>query len=363
MSNQHDQHDDFGGFGEESDNQTFMHGKPKPSEPGNMGQQIGDEKKSSESTSGFIAYVQPDAAPEEEGTSLKRIGFIVAATVVALALLWFILPNSQKSGNEDIIVKNDTIDEIEEAQKRDQRILDETREQDSLARVQDYLARMQLAQGKNIGNNERAEDQQYEGSEAEEPVNEKAPVKKVAPPDPIPAKTYPEYNDKSQGNLSPSIQKDQQSAQNGKEVKAPNKVQPRVSPKPKEQIASIKKSSVSSTEKKTQKSVDKSREQVINETFENRKKEEKNKPSTVSKKTSTGAEYSVQVMASISKSEADAALRKLQSRGISSAFLSQRSLKGKTWYRVRFGGFTERDQAQSAARKAGYSNAWVERIK
>lgn len=363
MSNQHDQHDDFGGFGEESDNQTFMHGKPKPSEPGNMGQQIGDEKKSSESTSGFIAYVQPDAAPEEEGTSLKRIGFIVAATVVALALLWFILPNSQKSGNEDIIVKNDTIDEIEEAQKRDQRILDETREQDSLARVQDYLARMQLAQGKNIGNNERGEVQQNEGNETEDPVNEKAPVKKVAPPDPIPAKTYPEYNDKSQDNLSPSIQKDQQSAQNGKEVKAPNKVQPRVSPKPKEQIASIKKSSVPSTEKKTQKSVDKSREQVINETFENRKKEEKNKPSTVSKKTSSGAEYSVQVMASISKSEADAALRKLQSRGISSAFLSQRSLKGKTWYRVRFGGFTERDQAQSAARKAGYSNAWVERIK
>ena len=87
------------------------------------------------------------------------------------------------------------------------------------------------------------------------------------------------------------------------------------------------------------------------------------KESNSKEKKIVGAEYSVQVMASISKDEADAALRKLKSKGVSSAFMSKRSLKGKTWYRVRFGGYSERDQAENAARKAGYTNAWVERVK
>lgn len=146
-----------------------------------------------------------------------------------LALLWFVLPNtSDKQSSELITQSADTISEVEKAIAKDKEILDETREQDSLARVQDYLARMQLAQGKSIGNNERNDDQVQEQNEVQRPVEkiiqkqdqiaeqapieQRAPTKKVAPPDPVPAKSYPEYNEKGQGIQSPSIQKDKQPA-------------------------------------------------------------------------------------------------------------------------------------------------------
>jgi septal ring-binding cell division protein DamX len=80
-------------------------------------------------------------------------------------------------------------------------------------------------------------------------------------------------------------------------------------------------------------------------------------------KNTSGEEYSVQVLSSISKQEADKALKNLQSKGISSASISKKSLNGKTWYRVRFGSFEDRKQAQGAAKKAGYSNSWVDRVK
>jgi len=377
MSNQQQPQDEFGGFGE-SDNQTFMHGKSQQSAPSDAQ----GERSTSDSSSGFISYVQPDGLPEEEKTSTKKIGLIAVLTLSVLALLWFVLPNtSDKQPNEQIAKSADTISEIEKAIERDKQILDETREQDSLARVQDYLARMQLAQGKSIGNNERNEDQIQEQSEVKKPVEkpiqkqepiaeqvpieQKAPAKKVAPPDPVPAKSYPEYNEKGQGNQSPSIQKDRQPAPIAKVENQPKQQpMPKVDVKRKEQVVIAKKDQIRpKSEKKPAVSKSTAQQQVLNETFDDPKKIEKKDPIIKQKIKTTGAEYSVQVMASISKDEADVALRKLKSKGVSSAFMSKRSLKGKTWYRVRFGGYSERDQAENAARKAGYTNAWVERVK
>ena len=80
-------------------------------------------------------------------------------------------------------------------------------------------------------------------------------------------------------------------------------------------------------------------------------------------KNRNGEEYSVQVLSSISKDEADKTLKTLKSRGVSSASITKKTLNGKTWYRVRFGSFEDRKQAQNAAQKAGYSNSWVDRVK
>jgi len=377
MSNQQQPQDEFGGFGE-SDNQTFMHGKSQQS----VSSDAKGQQTNADSSSGFISYVQPDTLPEEEKTSTKKIGLIAVITLSVLALLWFVLPNkSDNQHNEQIAQSADTISEVEKAIEKDKQILDETREQDSLARVQDYLARMQLAQGKSIGNNERIDDQgqeQYEVQKPAEkpiqkqeqiaeqvPIEERAPTKKVAPPDPVPAKTYPEYNEKGQGNQSPSIQKDKQPAKISKVERQPiPQPAPKVEVKRKDPGPIAKKDLVrpKPSEKKPSKNKSQAKQQVLDETFDVPKKNEKRESNSKDKKIA-GAEYSVQVMASISKDEADAALRKLKSKGVSSAFMSKRSLKGKTWYRVRFGGYSERDQAENAARKAGYTNAWVERVK
>jgi len=378
MSNQQQPQDEFGGFGE-SDNQTFMHGKSQSSAPSDTQ----GEKSHSDSSSGFISYVQPNALPEEEKTSTKKIGLIAVLTLSVLALLWFVLPNtSDKQSSEQITQSADTISEVEKAIAKDKEILDETREQDSLARVQDYLARMQLAQGKSIGNNERNDDQVQEQNEVQRPVEkiiqkqdqiaeqapieQRAPTKKVAPPDPVPAKSYPEYNEKGQENQSPSIQKDKQPAKISKvEKQTMPQPAPKIEAKRKEPVLIAKKDLVrpKPAQKKPAMNKSQAKQQVLDETFDVPKKKERKEPVIKEKSKSTGAEYSVQVMASISKDEADAALRKLKSKGVSSAFMSKRSLKGKTWYRVRFGGYSERDQAENAARKAGYTNAWVERIK
>jgi cell division protein FtsN len=103
-------------------------------------------------------------------------------------------------------------------------------------------------------------------------------------------------------------------------------------------------------------------DQVLSETFIDKEPVKKNQEIKKVKNTS-GEEYSVQVLSSISKQEADKALKNLQSKGISSASISKKSLNGKTWYRVRFGSFEDRKQAQGAAKKAGYSNSWVDRVK
>jgi cell division protein FtsN len=345
MSNQQDSHDEFGGFGE-SDDQTFLHDKakiPSSQEQTPISEPSNEEKKDD---SGFISYVQPDIPIEEEQSSFKKIGFIALATLSVLAILWMILPsNDEKNANSETTVQVDTVSvAIEEEQKSS------TLEQDSIARVQDYLARMQMSKGKNIGNNERLEQEENSG--------EKAPQKTVVPPDPIPAKTFPEYREIADNKQNESIQKDEP-------AKPKVKVQkPEIKKKPMTQLA--KKTPPKTPEKKNivQKPLQKKEKekQVYNETFvgvDVPNNTDKSKNNSVN----SGEEYAVQVLSSISKQEADKALKTLKSKGISSAAISKKSLNGKTWYRVRFGSFEDRKKAQNAAKKAGYSNSWVDRIK
>ena len=353
MSNQQNPHDEFGGFGE-SDDQTFLHDKSKLSTESESSSSP-EKGESKEAGSGFISYVQPDVPPEEEQSPVKKVALIAIATVSALAIIWMMIPS--KDGNENNPDQNSTIDTVavaelneEEARKQAQAT---TIEQDSIARVQDYLARMQMSQGQNIGNNERED----------EIINEdvKAPEKKVIPPDPIPAKTFPEYREVEDIKQTESIQKDEL-------VQPKTRVQKSVPEIKKKQEKAIAQKPVKKDQKNKKQENNKSQkqiqqDQVLSETFIDKEPVKKNQVTKKEMKNTSGEEYSVQVLSSISKQEADIALKNLQSKGISSASISKKSLNGKTWYRVRFGSFEDRKQAQGAAKKAGYSNSWIDRVK
>jgi hypothetical protein len=352
MSNQQNPHDEFGGFGE-SDDQTFLHDKSKLSSESES-TSTPEKGESNESGSGFISYVQPDVPPDEEQSPIRKVALIAIATVSALAIIWMIIPS--KDGNENnpeqiASVDTVTVAELDEEETRKQAQAT-TIEQDSIARVQDYLARMQMSQGQNIGNNERSD----------EIINEesKAPEKKVVPPDPIPAKTFPEYREVEDVKQTESIQKDEP-------VQPKTRVQKPVPEIKKKQAKAIAQKLVKTDpeKKKPESNISKKQsqqDQVLSETFIDKEPVKKNQEIKKVKNTS-GEEYSVQVLSSISKQEADKALKNLQSKGISSASISKKSLNGKTWYRVRFGSFEDRKQAQVAAKKAGYSNSWVDRVK
>jgi septal ring-binding cell division protein DamX len=353
MSNQQNPHDEFGGFGE-SDDQTFLYDKSKLSSESESASSP-EKGESKESGSGFISYVQPDVPPEDEQSSVKKVVLIAIATVSALAIIWMMIPS--KDGNENNPEQIASVDTVtvaelneEEARKQSQAT---TIEQDSIARVQDYLARMQMSEGQNIGNNERGDENINEVSKVSE--------KKVVPPDPIPAKTFPEYREVEDVKQTESIQKDEP-------VQPKTRVQKPVPEIKKKQAKAIAQKLVKTdpVKKKPESNVSKKQsqqDQVLSETFIDKEPIKKNQEAKKEVKNTSGEEYSVQVLSSISKQEADKALKSLQSKGISSASISKKSLNGKTWYRVRFGSFEDRKKAQGAAKKAGYSNSWIDRVK
>lgn len=352
MSNQQLPHDEFGGFGE-SDDQTFLHDKSKLSSATPSTESPEATKEGKDASSGFISYVRPDLPPEEERSSLKKVALIAIATVSAFAIIWMLIPSTEQSqSGEGQIAVTDTIQEQadKQVQKQNQ---NSTMEQDSIARVQDYLARMQMSQGKNIGNNERNDD-------APEDIAP-APDNKIVPPDPIPAKTYPEYRDVEDSKLSESVQNDKPVHQKPKVQKtvqqAPKKQTQNIAQKPMKSNAEKKSPDKMSSQKQSQ------QDQVLSETFIDKEPSKKPIEEKREVKNRNGEEYSVQVLSSISKDEADKTLKTLKSRGVSSASITKKTLNGKTWYRVRFGSFEDRKQAQNAAQKAGYSNSWVDRVK
>lgn len=78
---------------------------------------------------------------------------------------------------------------------------------------------------------------------------------------------------------------------------------------------------------------------------------------------SAQGEYVIQVYSSPSADDADEWLQQLRKRSINDGFISSQSVRGQTWYRVRFGKFTTRDEADTRASQLGFSNVWVVRVK
>jgi septal ring-binding cell division protein DamX len=77
----------------------------------------------------------------------------------------------------------------------------------------------------------------------------------------------------------------------------------------------------------------------------------------------SGAQWVVQVHSSQSIDDADEWLQQLQSRSISDGRIEPVTQKGAVWYRVRFGRYATRQEAEQAALELGYRNAWVDRIR
>lgn len=78
---------------------------------------------------------------------------------------------------------------------------------------------------------------------------------------------------------------------------------------------------------------------------------------------SAQGEYVIQVYSSPSADDADEWLQQLRKRSINDGFISSQSVRGQTWYRVRFGKFATRDEADVRASQLGFSNVWVVRVK
>ncbi len=76
-----------------------------------------------------------------------------------------------------------------------------------------------------------------------------------------------------------------------------------------------------------------------------------------------GAQWVVQVHSSQSIDDADEWLQKLQTRNIADGRIEPVTQRGSVWYRVRFGRYPTRQEAEQAALELGYRNAWVDRIR
>ncbi len=76
----------------------------------------------------------------------------------------------------------------------------------------------------------------------------------------------------------------------------------------------------------------------------------------------SSALFVVQVYASTSQADALEIAEQLQRRGLPNVSVSPAYIRGQTWWRVRFGPYTTRLQAEEAALRAGFSHAWVLRL-
>jgi septal ring-binding cell division protein DamX len=77
----------------------------------------------------------------------------------------------------------------------------------------------------------------------------------------------------------------------------------------------------------------------------------------------TAAQWVVQVHSTPSIDDADEWLQQLQSRNIADGRIEPLTQKGSVWYRVRFGRYATRQEAEQAAIERGYRNAWVDRVR
>jgi septal ring-binding cell division protein DamX len=73
--------------------------------------------------------------------------------------------------------------------------------------------------------------------------------------------------------------------------------------------------------------------------------------------------YVVQVFSSPSKDDADEWLHSLRARNVQGGYITEQKIKGESWFRVRFGEFTSRDEAESAAMQLGFREPWIARIR
>ncbi|RPI66641.1 MAG: SPOR domain-containing protein [Ignavibacteriae bacterium] len=73
--------------------------------------------------------------------------------------------------------------------------------------------------------------------------------------------------------------------------------------------------------------------------------------------------FVVQVFSSPSRDDADEWLQSLRAKNVSDAYVTEQKIKGESWYRVRFGQFSSREDAEAEALRLGFRQPWVARIR
>lgn len=76
-----------------------------------------------------------------------------------------------------------------------------------------------------------------------------------------------------------------------------------------------------------------------------------------------GALYTVQVFSSPSQDDAEEWRDMLREKNVSDVSIVAQNIKGQTWYRVRFGSFARRDDAERTAVSMGFTQPWIARIR
>lgn len=87
------------------------------------------------------------------------------------------------------------------------------------------------------------------------------------------------------------------------------------------------------------------------------------KPQFKTPQPSPNGVFTVQVYSSPSREDAEDWVDRLKSKSVSNTFITTQNVRGQTFYRVRFGSYSTREEAESAALKLGYSTGWVDRVR
>ena len=89
-------------------------------------------------------------------------------------------------------------------------------------------------------------------------------------------------------------------------------------------------------------------------------KEPTTRTSTASAK---GPAWVVQVFASPSRDDAEEWLQQLREQRVPDGYIVEQKVKGQPWYRVRFGQYATRDEAEQAAMNRGFRQPWIARVR
>jgi len=89
-------------------------------------------------------------------------------------------------------------------------------------------------------------------------------------------------------------------------------------------------------------------------------KEPTTRASTASAK---GPAWVVQVFASPSRDDAEEWLQQLREQRVPDGYIVEQKVKGQPWYRVRFGQYATRDEAEQAAMNRGFRQPWIARVR
>lgn len=73
--------------------------------------------------------------------------------------------------------------------------------------------------------------------------------------------------------------------------------------------------------------------------------------------------FMVQIYSSPSREDAENWLGQLKARQVPNAMITEQEVKGRTWYRVRYGRFETKESARTSALELGYSQSWIDRVK